>query len=1071
MNAAIILVNFEDNTDSPPDYITTLNTTTIPQTNSFYQEVSYGRASLTAKVFGWFTLPIPATCDFHAINLAFRAVTPAPVDLSAFNRVVYVLPQSACGGVGVSGGDGTFMSPPSTGTLAHELGHTLGLGHANSWDCGSVIFDPFGGCVWIEYGNPYDVMGSVNLFHFNADFKDYFGWLSPQVVATTGVYELDPLELSDSKVKAIKIPYTLNGQTLHYWLEYRRPVGFDAVDWTGATPNFDGIMINVDAAGVSGGYVSFLLDVDPSTPPNPAAQRQISPLLRLNEVFVDPASGVRITPVSLTSASAMVSIEVPSPAPSAPMVSLTSPSPGSVVSEQAPLSLVAQAVAPNDLVAKVEFMDVNQTLFKIGESDAAPYSFDWQTFPTGPVSLLARVVSSNGLIAHSPIVTISVNQPPQVGITSPPLYANIPAGTPLTVTASTSDADGSVAKVEFFDGATSVGAKSSAPFSVQIAGLSAGAHFLTAVATDNRGAQTTSGVVPVSVYPAAAITSTAVFTPSISVGTASLSVLGGPNATESTLTYEWQSLTPVNGTVSFNPNGNNSAKTTTATFSQPGTYNIQVAVTDPNGNAILNSLSVPVLPPDHSYTIKIKHSGLCVDLQQRSASPATDIIQDACGGSMAQLFQVEPTIDSSFSLVSDLTGFCFDMPYGNLNDNVHLNQYPCNFGDNQRYLFLPIGDGSFELQNVPSGKCLTVPNADMNTGVALVQLPCMGTPNQSFLFGVSDQGNLKVMTSGLPDTLAGTPYYFQFLASGGKGPYTWSVASGSLPFGLSLSPAGTLTGSPLLVNSWANTVSISVTVTDAAGSRVTSGFGLKLTEPDPFAPTISPGGIVSAAAVAVPLPAIPAGGFISIYGTNLAPSPATAVVPFPEQLNGVSVSLANRPLPIAYVGDNVINAIVPYDVPPNTQQRLYVSSNGRTSIGQTVTVAAYQPSIFTMTESGSGQGAVTNAITGVLAQPGTPVGVGDVISIYCAGLGPVSPSVAAGIAAPSGPQLSWTVLPTVVTIGGVDAQVTFSGLAPTLAGVYQVNAIVPAGLSPGDAVPVTLTIEGMPSPPVTISIR
>ena len=130
-----------------------------------------------------------------------------------------------------------------------------------------------------------------------------------------------------------------------------------------------------------------------------------------------------------------------------------------------------------------------------------------------------------------------------------------------------------------------------------------------------------------------------------------------------------------------------------------------------------------------------------------------------------------------------------------------------------------------------------------------------------------------------------------------------------------------------------------------------------------------------------------------------------------------------------------------------------------------------QSRIFTMTESGSGQGAVTNAITGVLAQPGTPVGVGDVISIYCAGLGPVSPSVAAGIAAPSGPQLSWTVLPTVVTIGGVDAQVTFSGLAPTLAGVYQVNAIVPAGLSPGDAVPVTLTIEGMPSPPVTISIR
>jgi uncharacterized protein (TIGR03437 family) len=49
--------------------------------------------------------------------------------------------------------------------------------------------------------------------------------------------------------------------------------------------------------------------------------------------------------------------------------------------------------------------------------------------------------------------------------------------------------------------------------------------------------------------------------------------------------------------------------------------------------------------------------------------------------------------------------------------------------------------------------------------------------------------------------------------------------------------------------------------------------------------------------------------------------------------------------------------------------------------------------------------------------------------------------------------------------------VTYSGLAPTFAGLYQVNAIVPAGVVPGSAVPVTIAIGGVLSNSVTIAVQ
>jgi uncharacterized protein (TIGR03437 family) len=92
------------------------------------------------------------------------------------------------------------------------------------------------------------------------------------------------------------------------------------------------------------------------------------------------------------------------------------------------------------------------------------------------------------------------------------------------------------------------------------------------------------------------------------------------------------------------------------------------------------------------------------------------------------------------------------------------------------------------------------------------------------------------------------------------------------------------------------------------------------------------------------------------------------------------------------------------------------------------------------------------------------------ILIYCTGLGPVTNQPATGSPAPSSPLAETTNQPT-VSIGGVTATVSFSGLAPGYVGLYQVNALVPAGVAAGSAVPMTISIGGATSNTATIVVQ
>ena len=236
-------------------------------------------------------------------------------------------------------------------------------------------------------------------------------------------------------------------------------------------------------------------------------------------------------------------------------------------------------------------------------------------------------------------------------------------------------------------------------------------------------------------------------------------------------------------------------------------------------------------------------------------------------------------------------------------------------------------------------------------------------------------------------------------------------------------------------------------------------------------PRIFTGGVVNAASSQLDTPVAP-GAMVTIYGENLASGQGTLApsVPRPTELDGTEVKLGEKSLPLLYASSGQVNAQIPYDLPLNTNHHLVVRRGETLSTPEAITVAPTHPAIFTTNQRGTGQGAITNGVTGQIADVTYPVKSDDVITIYCTGLGRVDAEVPAGVAAPTD-RLVRTVNPVTVTIGGKTAEVLFSGLAPGFAGLYQVNAKVPAGVQTGDEVPVTITSAGQPSPPATIAIR
>jgi uncharacterized protein (TIGR03437 family) len=219
---------------------------------------------------------------------------------------------------------------------------------------------------------------------------------------------------------------------------------------------------------------------------------------------------------------------------------------------------------------------------------------------------------------------------------------------------------------------------------------------------------------------------------------------------------------------------------------------------------------------------------------------------------------------------------------------------------------------------------------------------------------------------------------------------------------------------------------------------------------------LNPAGVVNAASSAPFTAHVSPGEFLTLYGSGLALSTASANVPFPQMLNNVQVLIDNVAAPISYVSPTLIEVIVPYGTDTETAAQIQVLNNGVSSNLVTDLSGSTSVGVFTNNPVGGSGYAAALHLDYSLVSKSSPAHVGETVAVYLTGMGAVSPSVGDGAAAPSNPLSYTTANPLVYILDSAGhylqaTPIIFSGLAPGYAGLYQINLTIPSGLVSGDA--------------------
>lgn len=292
--------------DDPTEAITEPGAYSLMDTvNSWFTETSYDTTALVTDVTPLMTLPQSKAwyCengDANILSDARELARSFGYDTDNYNLdiVRFPSPGSGCNGYGYGGkayvrGKGCWMLSNSSGTMIHELGHNYGVWHANFWTGVGEGVITHGSHV--EYGNPFDVMGSSGSSgQFNAAFKNQLDWLQDyyvQTVTSNGTYRIytyDVPSLAAGQKYALKIrkDYDRN-----YWAEFRQKY---SNRWF-----LNGVILNWDPwnNGVTNSASgTHLLDTTPSTPTGNSSKDDAAVVI--GRTYSDHASGVHITPLA-----------------------------------------------------------------------------------------------------------------------------------------------------------------------------------------------------------------------------------------------------------------------------------------------------------------------------------------------------------------------------------------------------------------------------------------------------------------------------------------------------------------------------------------------------------------------------------------------------------------------------------------------------------------------------------------------------------------------------------------------------------------------------------------------------
>lgn len=320
LKVAVLMVKFPGDPEQPWEahqFMREAVFTAPNSANAFYQDETYGQMSFVGNldpegdIFGPYTVERgpEGSCHEEAWQAAGEEAAEADGFVpGAYDRVILLYTSQGCGYFGLASGqhvylNGSYGAAPTV--VAHELGHTFGLDHASSFNCGWVAIAPENDCVIDEYGDPFDVMGSVRLRHSNGRSLELFGVLSPQnveEVTQDGTYTISSALYPTDEPTLLKIPsnYGETNAASWYYLEIRQQGGYFEHFADGSTT---GVSIRV-GSDLSTPRRTFLIDTTPKSSNSEFEDAPLSP----GQTFDD--GDVRLTTLSAGNGTATVDVEL-----------------------------------------------------------------------------------------------------------------------------------------------------------------------------------------------------------------------------------------------------------------------------------------------------------------------------------------------------------------------------------------------------------------------------------------------------------------------------------------------------------------------------------------------------------------------------------------------------------------------------------------------------------------------------------------------------------------------------------------------------------------------------------------
>ena len=303
-----IRVDFSDDTSAPAD-----GAVLLPYIASDWANWSYGRCTVdTANCATTAVLRMPQSCasyagDANAVYTdALSLATTAGFTPGNYSFVTVLMDNATPGfdwaGLGTVGGNKAWLraegSTYAAQVATHELGHNLGLNHAQSYVVSGA--DPIaGGGTTSEYGDPYNTMGSgTYLSPYNARYKLYLNWLHSDeyyTVTGSGIYRLAAHDKSTATgYRGLKVNRT---GTQDYCVEY-----MSELSGAQATYGDNGVQVRW---GGSGNAKTQVLDMTSAS-----GNGLTDAPLAVGSTFADVPFGVYLTTVAKVTGGSFDSMDV-----------------------------------------------------------------------------------------------------------------------------------------------------------------------------------------------------------------------------------------------------------------------------------------------------------------------------------------------------------------------------------------------------------------------------------------------------------------------------------------------------------------------------------------------------------------------------------------------------------------------------------------------------------------------------------------------------------------------------------------------------------------------------------------